>query len=244
MPEKEKFTEDSLFDGKLRCRQHSSGYRFSLDAVLLASFISPRPHEKILDLGCGSGIVSLLLAYRWPSCSLTGLEVQPDLVALARENVALNQWQERITILPGDLRHIDKSLTGSQFDWVVSNPPYRKTGTGRQNIQPEQLVARHETMADVASVVKAASRSLKNKGRAAFIYPAVRGATVLYELKKQGLEPKRIQTVYSFPGSPATLLLVEALKGGGEELKIMEPFYVYQEQHGEYSPEMAACYKP
>ena len=69
-------------------------------------------------------------------------------------------------------------------------------------------------------MVKAAVWALKNKGRAAFIYPAVRGATILYELKKQGLEPKRLQTVYSYPGSPATLLLIEAVKGGGEELSL------------------------
>jgi len=244
MPGHEKFTDDSLYDGRIRCMQHSSGYRFSLDAVLLGNFITPRPAEQILDLGCGSSIVSLILAYRWPSCRITGLEVQPDLVKLARENVALNGWQERITILQGDLRQIDKYVPVGQFDCLVSNPPYRKTGSGRRNIDAEQLVARHETMADVAGVVKAAVWALKNKGRAAFIYPAVRGATVLFELKKQRLEPKRMQIVYSYPGSSAALLLVEAVKGGGEELTILPPFYVYREQQGEYSPEMAACYRP
>ncbi len=243
MPRNVEYTDDSLFDGRIRCKQSSIGYRFSLDAVLLGNFISIRPAEKILDLGCGSGIISLILAYRWPSCQLTGFEIQPDLVKLAQENVAQNNWQERIRILQGDLRQIDKSITAGQFDWVISNPPYRKMGTGRINIEPEQLVARHEIKADVAGVVKAAVWALKNKGRAAFIYPAVRGATVLYELKKEDLEPKRMQIVYSYPGSPAALLLIEAVKGGGEELTILEPFYVYRELEGEYSPEMAACYR-
>lgn len=244
MPTHDEYTDDSIFDGRIRCLQHSSGYRFSLDAVLLANFISIRPAEKILDLGCGNGIVALILAYRWPSCQLTGLEVQPELVKLARENVAQNNWQERIKILQGDLRQIDKSITAGQFDWVVSNPPYRKAGTGRMNIEPEQMVARHETMADVASVVRAAVWALKTRGRAAFIYPAVRGATVLYELKKQGLEPKKMQTVYSYPGSSATLLLIETVKGGGEELSILPPFYIYRTPGGEYSPEIAAYYRP
>lgn len=243
MPRHDVYTDDALYEGRIRCRQHSSGYRFSLDAVLLGNFISMRPAEKILDLGCGNGIVTLILAYRWHSCQLTGLEIQPDLVKLARENVGQNNWQERIKIVQGDLRQIGKSITAGQFDWVVSNPPYRKTGTGRMNIEPQQLVARHEIMADIASVVKAAVWALKNKGRAAFIYPAVRGATILYELKKQGLEPKRLQTIYSYPGSPATLLLIEAVKGGGEELTILPPFYVYRALEGEYSPEMAACYR-
>ena len=107
------------------------------------------------------------MAYRWHLCQITGLEIQPDLVKLARENVVQNNLQEKITIVQGDLRQIDKHISAGEFDWVVSNPPYRKTGTGRMNIETEKLVARHETMADVASVVKAAAWALKNKGRAA-----------------------------------------------------------------------------
>lgn len=244
MPRHADYTDDALFDGRIRCLQHSRGYRFSLDAVLLGNFVSIRPAEKILDLGCGCGIVALILAYRWPSCQIAGLEIQPELVKLARENVVLNNWQERIRIVQGDLREIGRNIAAGQFDWVVSNPPYRKEGTGRMNVQPEQLVARHENKADVASVVTAAVWALKNKGRAAFIYPAARGATVLYELKKQGLEPKRMQTVFSYPGSPATLLLIEAVKGGGEELTVLPPFYVYRALKGDLSPEMADCYRP
>ena len=98
-------------------------------------------------------------------------------------------------------------------------------------------------MADVAAVVKAAAWALRNKGRAAFVYPAGRGATILHELKNYGLEPKRMQVVYSYPGSAATLLLVEAIKGGGEELSILSPFYIYKERKGEYSAEMEDCYR-
>jgi len=244
MRAKDGFTADTLFGGRIRCTQRVEGYRFSLDAVLLGNFISVRPEERILDMGCGSGIISLILAYKWQNCQMTALEIQPDLVELAEQNVADNNWQERIEIVQGDLRHIEKLLPAGIFDWVVSNPPYRKIGSGRKNLEPEQLAARHEIMSDVGAVVKAAAWALKNKGRAAFVYPAVRGATILYELKKQGLEPKRLQVVYSYPGSAATLLLVEAIKGGGEELAILSPFYVYREKGGEYSPEMEACYRP
>lgn len=238
------YTDDSLFNGRIQCAQHRRGYRFSLDAILLGNFISLRPDEKILDLGCGSGVVALILAYRYPSCQITGFEIQADLALLAQKNVAANHWQERIAILQGDLRQIENYLAAGQYDCLVSNPPYRRSGSGRVNIEAEQFLARHEKIADVASVVKAAVWALKNKGRAVFIYPAVRMATVLYEMKKQRLEPKRIRVVYSYPGSPATLVLVEGVKGGGEELEIMAPFYVYQEPAGSYSPEMAACYKP
>jgi len=241
---KGEYTADSLFDGRIRCTQRAAGYRFSLDAVLLGNFISVRPGVRILDMGCGSGILSLILAYRWPDCQLTGLEIQPDLVELAEKNIGDNNWQERIEIVQGDLRHIEKFLPAGKFDWVVSNPPYRKAGSGRKNLEPEKLSARHEISSDVAAVANASAWALKNKGRAAYVYPAVRGATILFELKKQGLEPKKLQVVYSYPGSAATLLLVETVKGGGEELAILPPFYVYREPGGRYSPEMEACYRP
>lgn len=240
---KDGFTTDSLFDGRIRCTQRIGGYRFSLDAVLLGNFIKISQGDKILDLGCGSGIISLILAYRWHDCFLTGLEFQQTLIDLAEKNVADNNLQERIEIVLGDLRHIDKLLPAGRFDWVISNPPYRKAGTGRQNLEPEQLAARHEIKSDVSAVIKAAAWALRNKGRAAFIYPAVRGATILHELKNHGLEPKRMQVVYSYPGGAATLLLVEAIKGGGEELTILPPFYIYKERNGEYSAEMEGCYK-
>lgn len=243
MLENAAYTDDSLFNGRIRCLQHRRGYRFSLDAVLLAHFITTRPGVEILDLGCGSGIVALILAYRHPSSRLTGLELQPALVKLARENVALNNWQERIRIVEGDLRRIDQVIEAEQFDCLVSNPPYRREGTGRLNSEAEKLLARHEITADVASVVSSAAWALKKKGRGAFIYPASRGATLLYELKKQGLEPKRLQAVYSYPASPAALILVEAVKGGGEELAVLPPFHVYQAPGGEFSAEMAAYYR-
>ena len=238
------YTEDALFDGRIRCLQHRTGYRFSIDAVLLGNFIQPRPGDRILDLGCGCGIVSLILAYRWPSVSITGLEIQPGLAALANKNVVLNNWQERIEIVQGDLREIGKYIDPGSFDWVVSNPPYRKSGTGRVNPGGEQALARHEQAADLASVIKAANWAVRKRGRGGFIYPASRGAAVISELKNAGLEPKKMLPIFSYPGSAANLLIIEAVKQGGEELMILPPFYVYQERDGEYSPEMDGYYSP
>lgn len=238
------YTEDTLFDGRIRCLQHQVGYRFSLDAVLLGNFIQPRPADRILDLGCGCGIIPLILAYRWPRVSLTGLEIQPGLAGLASRNVALNNWQERIKIIHGDLKETAKYVGPGSFDWVVSNPPYRKPGTGRINPGAEQAMARHEQLADLAGVTKAANWAVRKRGRVAFIYPASRGAAVISELKNAGLEPKKMLPIFSYPGSSASLLIIEAVKQGGEELTILPPFYVYEERDGEYSPEMAGYYSP
>ncbi len=238
------YTEDTLFDGRIRCRQHRRGYRFSVDAVLLGNFIQPGPGDRILDLGCGCGIISLILAYRWPKVSITGLEIQPGLTSLAKKNVALNNWQECIEIVSGDLKEIGKHIEAGSFDWVVSNPPYRRPGSGRINLGDEQAFARHEQLADLAEVTKAADWAVKKKGRVDFIYPASRGAAVISELKNAGLEPKKMLSVFSYPGSKASLLIIEAVKQGGEEMIILPPLYVYQERDGEYSHEMAGYYSP
>lgn len=238
------YTEDTILNGRVRCLQHRTGYRFSVDAVLLGNFISPKPGDRILDLGCGSGIVSLILAYRWPSVSITGLEIQPGLARLANKNVTLNNWQERIEIIHGDLREIRRLVKAGSFDWVVSNPPYRKSGTGRVNPGGEQALARHEQTVDLAGVIKAGDWAVRKRGRCVFIYPASRGATVIAELRNRGLEPKKMLPIFSYPGSAANLLIVEAVKQGGEELTLLPPFYVYREKDGEYSPEMAKYYSP
>ena len=238
------YTKDTLFDGRIRCLQHRKGYRFSVDAVLLGNFIQPRAGDRILDLGCGCGIIPLILAYRWPKVSVTGLEIQPDLASLARKNVELNDWQERIEIIPGDLKEIKKYVEAGSFDWVISNPPYRKSGSGRVNPGDEQAFARHEQLADLESVVKAADWAVKKRGRIAFIYPASRGAAVISELKNAGLEPKKMLSIFSYPGSTASLLIIEAVKHGGEELVVLPPFYVYEERNGAYSSEMAEYYSP
>ena len=108
---KEALTEDTLFDGALLCHQHRQGYRFSVDAVLLAHFVVPPKGARILDLGAGCGVVSLQLAYRHPSVFLSALEIQDTLVALCRRNVLANGFEERLTVVQGDLRRLS-SLRG------------------------------------------------------------------------------------------------------------------------------------
>ena len=238
------YTEDTLFDGRIRCLQHRRGYRFSVDAILLSNFIRPKPGDRILDLGCGCGIIPLILAYRWPKVSITGLEIQPDLAVLANKNVILNNWQGRIEIVPGDLKEIGKYIEPGSFDWVVSNPPYRRPGSGRVNPGTEQALARHEQAADLISVTKAAGWAVRKRGRSAFIYPASRGASVISELKNAELEPKKMLSIFSYPCSNASLVIIETVKEGGEELMILPPFYIYEERDGQYSPEMAGYYSP
>ncbi|MBC8318110.1 MAG: tRNA1(Val) (adenine(37)-N6)-methyltransferase [Desulfobulbaceae bacterium] len=236
-------TKDTLFDGDLHCCQYEKGYRFSLDPVLLAHFVQPRVGQRFLDLGAGSGIISLILSYRWPSIRLTALELQPQLFSLIEQNVRQNSFQERIGLMCGDLRRIDTLLDPESFDQVVCNPPYGSPGSGRLNPGDEQAIARHEIQCELSDIVQAISFCLKNRGRASLVYPADRAAVLIQALKNKRLEPKRLQVVHSYPGSSGKLVLIEVMKNGGEELEILPPFYVYTKQGGEYSPEMAQLYK-
>jgi len=236
-------TNDILFAGRLSCRQHRHGYRFSVDAVLLAHFFTPQPDESILDLGCGCGVIPLILAYRHPGLRLTGLELQPQLAALARLNVADNDLAERIAIVEGDLGEIGELFPAGQFQRVVGNPPFYPSAAARLNPDPERRLAKHEVAADLGAVVVAASWLVQKGGHVDLIYPAERSAELLAALRGAGLEPKRLQVVYGYPGAAGKLVLVEAVKGGGEELEILPPFYICEAQGGEYSLEMARCYE-
>ncbi len=235
-------TQDTLFAGRISCAQSRDGYRFSIDAVLLAHFAAPRPQDRVLDLGAGCGVVSLILSFRHPAISLTCLELQPAMAALIRVNIAENALDHRIRLVEGDLRRIKTLVPVGGFDLIVCNPPYYPLGRGQRNPNNEQAAARHELTAGLPDIASAAAFAVRTKGRLAIIYPAARGAALMAALRAERLEPKRLQPVYPYPGADATLLLVEAMKGGGEELTIMPPLYIHERPDGEYTPEVAACY--
>ena len=238
----EEFSEESLFAGKLRCLQPRQGYRFSVDAVLLAHFIIPEQDLRILDLGAGCGVVSLILSHRYPTVSLVALEVQPRLAEIIRRNVAINRLERRCMVVEGDCRRIATLLLQNSCDWVAANPPYYPTGSGRHNPETERAKARHEVLGGISEMAQAATFALKPGGRAVFVYPAARVETLLGVLRENGLAPKRLQRVHPYPGAEAGLVLVEAVKDRGNGLAVLPPFFICQEKDGVYTPDMAAMY--
>lgn len=242
---RQKVTSDTLFDGRLICRQPAEGYRFSVDAVLLAHFVHPPAGLKILDLGAGCGVISLILAFRSPELVLTALELQQPLAELCRSNVRENRMEQRIQVIKGDLRQISILLKPESFDYVLSNPPYRKVGSGRKNPVDGQAVARHELKARLEDVLTAAAFAVRNRGKVALVYPASRLAALLPEMRNHGLEAKRLQVVHGHASSPARLVLVEAVKNGGEGLDVLPPFYIYRAGGSRtFSDAMLALYRP
>jgi len=218
-------TFGTLFGGRLEIRQNKKGYRFSIDALLLARFAEPRLTDRVIDLGTGCGVIPLILVFRRKAEAVVGVEVQPSLAALARQNVSLNQLAAQIEIREEDFRNLPGK--GGVFDCALCNPPYRRAGSGRVNPQEEKALARHEINATLEDVLRAAHHLLKNKGRFYSIYPATRTADLFQGLRRFHLEPKRVQFVHSRDREEARLVLVEALKEGKTQVKILPPFVLY-----------------
>src|SRR6266498_1922543 len=191
-------TFDALFNGQIALYQSRAGYRFSLDALLLAHFVTIKQREKIVDLGTGNAVVALVLAYLHPSVTLTGVELQAKMAERARRNVELNRMQKRIQILSGDVRAGKPVAAAMSFDVAVCNPPYRRPISGRLSRNNEKRIARHETQGDLGDFLGAGAILLRVKGRMAVVYPAVRSVDLLAAMRHARIEPKRLRMLHSF----------------------------------------------
>lgn len=239
-------SKDSLFGGDLICFQHTAGYRFSIDAVLIAHFAQVRRDNRILDLGTGCGIIMLILLFRWGNLvkEMVGIEIQPGLAELAAKNMAANCLGEKGRILTGDLKNIRDLIPPESFDSVVCNPPFFPCGSGRESDNMEARLARHQCLATLEDFLHSASLAVQNGGSVYCIYPAERLTDVVRLAEKYRLSAKRLQFVYSYPqdGHDARLVLLHCRKNGGTGTKVLPPFYVYCEKDGAFSPEMQRCY--
>lgn len=230
-------SEDTFFNGRIRIKQSRSGYRYSIDAVLLAAFARVKAHDTVLDLGTGCGIIPIMLAYRNPTLRLYGIEIQKALADLAKINVRENGLEGRIQILWGDLKNIESGAVPRPVDLVVSNPPYRQIGSGRMNPNRQRATARHEITVTLEEVAQTVKNMLGKAGRVAMIYPAERAADIMHTLKKQAIEPKCLRTVHSYADAEAKLILIEGIKGGRPGVKIMHPLILY-EKDGRYTDDV------
>lgn len=194
-----------------------------------------------MELGCASGAVSLIVALRFPAVTVTGLEIQEDLAALAGENAALNGLSERVSFLRGDLRDSRSLFPSQSFDCVAVNPPYEDPGRGRPSVSPSDRAARQGFHCSLPDVADAGRYLLKHRGRMYVVFKAERTAELLAALSEKGLEPKRIRFVHPLPGRKASVLLVEALRGGKRGMIVEPPLFI-GDGGGNYTDELLAAY--
>lgn len=216
--------------------QHEHGYRFSVDAVLLAGFVEPKPGERIFDLGTGSGVIPLLLWRREKNIQVTGLEIQPRLAGQAQRSVRLNKLEDRITIIQGDLKELQKEWLG-RWDTVVTNPPFFPAVTGRLNAVWEKAVARHEIACTLEDIVVAAKKLLKIKGRFVLIHKPDRLPELLELFTRYQFKLSRLAFIHPQKDLPANLMLAEGVLGGGKPPQILPPV-VMRGDGNKYTPQL------
>jgi len=230
-------TYDSFFNGKLQVMQQQKGYRFSIDAVLLARHAGLYKTKTIVDLGTGCGIIPLILAFENPNTIISGIEIQKDLADIAVSNVAVNKMKERINILCQDMKTLTCKDIPKPVDMVVTNPPYRKLNSGRINPDSQKAVARHEIKISLSDVLLTAKKMLDISGIFLIIYPVERLTELLSMMHNLKLEPKYLRMIYSRYNSDAKLVIAEGVKGGQPGIKIGSPLVIY-ESEGQYTDEV------
>jgi tRNA1Val (adenine37-N6)-methyltransferase len=235
-------TVDELLGRRVKIFQKEKGYRFSVDALLLAHFVRVEKGDRIVDLGTGSGVIAIIMAQRAGCAKVVGVDIQEELVDMATRSVMLNDLQERVNICHGDIRNIETLFKPKYFDISIFNPPYRKLKSGKINPNDQKSIARHEIRGTLHDFLKASIYLLKKSGRVYIIYPVTRMVGLLSSMRTAGMEPKRLRIVHSHSASRGEFVLVEGIKNGREELEVLPPLTVYSED-GQYTEAMGSVFR-
>lgn len=236
-------TSDQLRGYNLVLAQPASGYRFSLDPLLLAGFVGAGGSGRCLDLGTGSGILPLLLARRGWQGELLGVEFQPEMAALAERNARENGLVTQVRIIVADILDLGGEVAAGSCDLVVCNPPFRVRGSGRVSPHSGRDLARHESTATLGDFLAVARRLVRTRGRICFVHLAERLGEFLAAAATLQLVPLRLQLVHGSAQAGARMFLVELSKGRRGALHVLPPLLVHAAD-GSYTAEVAALLQP
>ena len=236
--------------------QPQKGYRFNSDSVILANLAEVNPGEKVYDLGCGSGVMSLLIAAK-REARVVGVELQEALASMAERSVRANEYQDKVSVVRGDLRNAKELFPAADADVIVINPPYFKAGSGEVNRDEMQAIARHEIAVTLSEELDAATHLLKESGKAYFIFPLSREKEFDQEVKVHGLcLAEKVYLTASKDKAPESFIalvtktpvMIDLSKKPssssaqeGEEIK--SRILVTKDEKGNMSKEVAALYR-
>lgn len=238
---KEKERIDELHRNGYQIIQNTDCFCFGMDAVLLSGYAVVKKGECVLDMGTGTGIIPILLEAKTEGQHFTGLEIQPQSVDMAKRSVALNHLEEKITIVEGDIKNASSLFGKSIFDVITCNPPYMNENHGLKNPQLPKAIARHELLCSLEDVVREAAYMLRPGGRFYMVHRPRRLIEIISMLSAHKLEVKRLKPIYPTKEKEATMILLEAVRGGNPLLKLEKPVIVYKEP-GIYSDEIYEIY--
>lgn len=239
--EENEIIDDLEFKG-LKIIQNKNGFKFGIDSVLLSDFAkSIKINSKVLDIGTGTGIVSILLSGKTEAKEIVGIEVQEDVANMANRSVELNNLKNKINIINDNINNIENYYEINYFDCVVTNPPYQKNDTGLKSENEKHLISRHEVLCSLEDIVKKSFKVLKDHGEFYMVHRPERLVDIMYLMRKYKIEPKELRFVYPKFGEKSNLILIKGIKNANEFLKIHKPLIIY-DNDGNYTDEVLKIY--
>ena len=233
--------DDLEYQG-LKIIQNKEGFCFGIDSVLLSDFAKNiKKDSVVVDIGTGTGIISILLSKKAEIKKIYGIEIQEEVADMAKRSIKLNDLQDKIQIINKNIKNIFEEIEPNKIDAIVTNPPYMKLNTGAKNEEIKKLISRHEVECNLEDIIKISYKLLKSKGEFYMVHRAERIVDILYNLRKYKLEPKEIRFIHSKVGKEPNLVLIKAVKDAGEHLIIDSPLVVYNND-GTYTDEILKIY--
>ncbi|MBR3523257.1 MAG: tRNA1(Val) (adenine(37)-N6)-methyltransferase [Bacilli bacterium] len=218
--------------------QDNEMFHFSLDSVLLPNFITINKNtNNILDIGCGNAPIPLILSTK-TNAKITGVEIQKEVYDLAKESVEYNKLENQISIINADINEYYKEIEQGSIDIITCNPPYFKYQKDSNiNDSEYKTIARHEVNLNLEQLMNISKKLLKTNGIIGIVHRPERLIDIIIEMKKNNIEPKKIQFVYPHVNEEANILLIEGRKNGKAGLKVLPPLYSHKED-GDYTDEI------
>lgn len=234
--------DDLQLDG-LKIIQNPEWFCFGIDAVLLSHFasLSIKKDYKVIDFCTGNGILPLLLSKKTHAKIIYGIEIQECVADLAKRNIKFNKLEDMITIHNGDIKNLETIFEKGSIDYITCNPPYKENSAGLKNEKDIIKIARHEICCNLEDIILSASYLLKPGGKIALVHRPERLVDLIYIMKKNRIEPKKLRFVHPYTSKTATMILIEGTKHGGKNLVLEPPLYVYNENR-EYTDEVNQIY--
>lgn len=233
--------DDLEFEG-LRIIQNKNWFCFGIDSILLSDFAKEIKKNSIVgDLGTGTGIISILLSKKTNLKKIYGIEIQKEVAKMAEKSVMMNELNDKIEICNVNIKNLKEEFGVNYFDSIVTNPPYKKCGTGLLNKTDTKLISRHEIECTLDEILDQSYKVLKDKGSFYMVHRPDRLVDIMYMMRKYKIEPKTLKIVYSNVNSKPKLILVKGIKNGNAELKVDKPIYIYNID-GTYTDEILEIY--
>lgn len=226
----------------LKIIQNSKWFCFGIDSVLLSDFSKNiKKDARVIDLGTGTGIISILLCGKTELKNIVGVDIQENVCEMANRSILLNELQNRAEIVCDNITNMRNRYDTCSFDVVVTNPPYKKNNTGIKNGEKQKEISRHEIYADLDDFLKTAFYLLKDKGEFYMVHRPERLVDVMNCMRKNKIEPKTIRFVFSNVNKAPVLFLIKGIKNAKSFLEIMPNLYIY-DNDGLYTEEIKKIY--